>query len=190
MRLRKEDRRRVIGQFRTLNLESKKAVLTAAIFLVFFALGWKIFIRADIRAFGNVKTEIANYAEKQAALKEIADLENRLRSYEPLLSKTRQADWIIETVSRLAAETGLSLVSATPQNFLGENTEFQKISLSVEAGGGYHNLGRFVEKIENYRPLIKIVNLRVSRANLQGASGNLQLTLSLAAYISVQGAVR
>ena len=172
----------------TLGLETKKILLSAAVFLVLFALGWKIFIRADIRAFGNVKKEIAGYAEKQATLKEIAGLENRLQSYEPFLSKTRQADWIIETVSRLAAEAGLNLVSATPQNFLGENTEFQKISLSVEAGGGYHSLGRFVEKIENYRPLIRIIGLRVSRPNAQDTSGNLQLTLSLAAYTSAQGA--
>lgn len=167
-----------------------KTLMTAAIFLVFFALGWKIFLRADIRAFQNVKKESANYAEKQAVLKEIADLENKLRAYEPLLSKTQQADWLIEAVSRLAAEAGLSLVSATPQNFLGGDTEFPKINVSVEAGGGYHDLGRFAEKIENYRPLIKIVNLRVSRSVGQGILEALQFNLSLVAYCSTQGTVQ
>ena len=85
--------------------------------------------------------------KKTEAFQQIAGFETRLKKYDALLSRSLEVDRLMQTVNRLGAESGLSLLSATPQPVI-EGPDCQIAALAIEAGGGFHALGKFVEKIE------------------------------------------
>jgi len=171
---------------KTLSFENKKRALSAVLFAAAIFLGWKVLIHADVASLKKFNKEISDGRKKQAALQDITALEEDLAAFEPCLSKTGEADCLIEAVSRLAAESGLALVSVTPR-VSGEESTYLRIGLEVEASGSYHALGHFLEKIENNKPLIKVRTLRVSAPDNRAASEDLRINLWLGAYASAKG---
>ena len=137
----------MIEKFKALSLQNKKNVVGAVVFLVVAFLGWKFVLEPDLKSIDVAKKITSENVRKEASLQEIEAIEKKLKTFEPLLSTTRQSDWLIEAVNRMAAESGLTLLSASPQPLPGD-ADFTRIALTIEAGGGYHNLGRFIEKID------------------------------------------
>lgn len=173
----------MIEKFKALRFDQKKKIAALAAALAVLFLGWKILIEKDIRDLKELKHAASENAPKQAVVDETAHLEKKLKNYSDLLSKVRQADWLIDTVNTYAADSGLTLQSVVPQPSRDGEGDYGKIVLTMEAEGTYHNMGHFVEKIENDRPLIKINVLRILRP--EGWSGNgLKFTVTVSAFYS------
>lgn len=166
--------------------KDRERLVGGASFLLVLFFGFKIWIAGDLDYLKNARKETATSLKKETLLREISNLKHRFGSVESNLAKNKNADWLIEEVSRLAASSGLALWSAVPQ-VPQDATGFQKISLLIEAAGNYHELGLFIEKIENHRPLIKIQNLRAADKGDPNSTDRLQLSISLAAYFYDQG---
>ena len=175
----------MIEKFKALSLQNKKIILGTIVFLATVFLGWKFLLEPDLKSIDVAKKISSENVRKGTVLQEIAAMEKKLKTFEPLLSGAQQSDWLIEAVNRMAAESGLTLLSASPQP-PSKDADFTRIALTIEASGGYHNLGRFIEKIENYRPLIKVSNLRILRSERRDP-GNLKITLSVNSYYLPKG---
>ena len=176
----------MIDKFRALNPQSKKTIVACAAVSVVLFLGWKGLVQKDLQTLKSLKQAVSENTQKSAKFEDNAALKKKLNHYEAFLSKNRQVDWLIETVNRLAAESGLALLSASPQATR-EDSDYPKLVLLVEAEGGYHELGRFVEKLENNRPLVLINSLRVGPSDMF-TTGKLKTTLTLGAFYSAGAA--
>lgn len=178
----------MIEKFKALNWVQKKGIVAAAAGLAVFFLGWKILVKNDIRTLKALRQAAAENAPKQAVVDETGVLEKKLKDHTAFLSTNRQADWLIDTVNTYASESGLSLLAVAPQTAREGNGDYGKIVLTLEADGTYHELGHFVEKIENQKPLIKINFLRILRVE-ERARSSLKFTMTLSAFYPIANAV-
>ena len=166
----------MIEKIKALGTQQKLWAMAGAIFLVDAFLGWQFLLKRDLQMIRLAETRILTSQKKHAVFSEIAATENRLKKYRGLLSESSEVEWLIETVNQLVSDTGLVLISASPQPLkIGADTH--RISLSLEAGGGFHSLGKFLEKIENNAPFIKVSDLKVERG--QGVAGQQGLRVTL-----------
>ena len=160
----------------------KIIVMTAAIFLLGALAGKHFFIDPDFRTLKKLAGQLSAENQKEEALKRILDLDKKIKSYDRYFSKTDDVSWLIDNMNRLAIESGVSLVSITPQQ--AETDEnLNKLILRMEARCGYHELGKFFSGIESGARLIKISNVSVqSQAAPQGIEKKLTVAMSLTAY--------
>ncbi len=160
----------------------KIIVMTAAIFLLGAITGKRFLIDPDFKTLKNLANQITAESHKEEALKAILNLENKIKSYERYSSKTDDSSWLIETVNRLAKESGVAVMSLTPQpTETGES--LNKLVLRVEALCGYHELGNFASRIESEARFIKISEVKAqSRTGSQASGQVLTVTMSIAAY--------
>lgn len=171
----------MIEKFKALSFEQKKKIAMLAAGLMVLFVGWKFLVEKDIRTLKELKQAVSENAPKQAVVDETAFLEKKLKNQSELLCKTSQADWLIDTVNTFAADSGLTLLSVVPQAPREWDGDYAKIVLTLEAGGTYHELGHFVEKVENHKPLIKLNLLRVLRTEKSGGK-DLKFTMTLGVF--------
>lgn len=170
----------MIEKIKALGTKEKLWAMAGAIFLVDVFLGWQFLLTRDLQMIRSAETRIRTGQKKQAVFSEIAAAENQLKKYHAFLSESSEVEWLIETVNQLVSDTGLVLVSASPQP-LKTGANYYRISLSLEAAGGFHSLGKFLEKIENNSPFIKVYDLRLERGQAIAGQQNLRATLLLSA---------
>ena len=176
----------MIEKWKALGTQEKLIVMAVAIFLTDAFLGWRFFLSQDLKIIRLGASRIQTSQKKKIVFSQIAATEVQLKKYDAFLSESTELEWLIEAVNRLIAGTGLVLISAAPQP-LREGMDYHRITLSVEAAGGYHNLGKFVEKIENDSPFIKIASMQVDRNQGNVGQTSLRATLILTAYYPVGG---
>ena len=176
----------MIEKIKALSTKDKLIAMALAVLLVDSFLGWRFLWVRDLQTIRMAETRIQTSKKKQTVISNIAAAENRLKKYNALLSESSEVEWLIERVNQLISGTGLALVSASPQA-LKIGPDYDRVSLSLEASGGFHSLGKFIERVENNSPLIKITSLRIERG--QGVVGqqSLRVTLLLNAYYPVGG---
>ena len=168
----------------------KIVVMTAAIFLLGALAGKHFLIDPDFRTLKDLAGQVTAESHKEEALSRIVDLEKKVKDYDKYFAKADDSSWLIENVNRLAKESGVSLVSMTPQQAeTGES--FGKLVLRVEARCGYHELGKFASKIESGAYFIKIseVSAQSQAGGPQGSDKKLAVTMALAAYYPRQNAL-
>ena len=156
-------------------------LMAVGIITVGLLVGVFVVVKPELNRGERLRSEVAVGREKQLLVSDILRFHRLLRSYEPLLSKSPESDWHMEAVNRMAGEAGLILTSAAPQPVATKDV-FQKMSLQIEAIGGYHNLGRFAERLENYRPLIKIDSFKIERQRKEEDQKSLKIVLFVSSY--------
>ena len=166
----------------------KIIVMTAVIFLLGAMVGRRFFIGPDFRTLKDLANQITAESHKEEALRRLSDLDNKIKSYDKYFAKTDDSSWLIETVNRLAKESGVVLVSLTPmQPEAGEGLD--KLVLRVEALCGYHELGNFASRIENEAHFVKISGVEAqSQTGSQASGQKLAVTMAIAAYHPRQSA--
>lgn len=174
----------LIEQLKKLEFSQKKYGVAATAALVVLFVGWKLFITKDLETLGELKRTAAENAPKTALVQETEALEQKLKRYEEFLSETRQPDWLIDQVNTYAADSGLTLLSVVPQASREGEGGTARTLLALEAAGVYHQFGRFIEKLENHRPLIKILSIKIFRQE-DTAQGQ-KMTMTLASFYSAR----
>ena len=167
----------------------KIIVMTAVIFLLGAVAGKRFLIGPDFKTLKDIANQMTAENHKEEALKRLLDLDSRIKSYDRYFAKTDDSSWLIETVNRLAKESGVVLVSLTPlQPEAGES--LGKLVLRVEALCGYHELGNFASRIESEAYFVKISEVQAQSGTGSRASGQkLAVTMSIAVYHPRQNAL-
>ncbi len=163
-------------------------IVILGVFVIGSFIGWKIFIGPPIRQLEFMDNENRNTLKKGAAIAALSGLKKGLDKYSPALFETNDFTWLIDELNRTALHAGLILVLATP---LGEEERgnYTKLTLRIEARGGYHELGRFVSLVENSSRFIKISNLHVVSPDLTNdTEPGLKISMSLSIFSTLKKA--
>ena len=169
----------LVEVFKRYSFAQKRVILIVLTGVVGSALGLRLFIFGDIGEIKKNKRLVSEAVKRKTALSRAEAALAQMRSRRDLLAASRNPDWMMRAVYKAAAESGLSVTSISPQN-LEKSQDFEKISLIVEAEGGYHQVGKFMEFIENQKPWIFLSQLRLEK--LPGAGRQLKFTSVLSAY--------
>ena len=68
---------------------------------------------------------------------------------------------LIQTINQIAQQSGMTLSSVTPIEAEKQDTTIQ-YSLLIESDCTFHELGRFISKIESYEKFLKIGEMNVT----------------------------
>jgi len=148
--------------FRRYPFEQKRMILAVLVGVVGVGLGAQFVVTADLAAIHRNAALFLEQSRKEKSLAEVAGYQTQVESHRTELTPRREADWMMEAVRGAVTASGLSLVSVSPQN-PEKDENFEKLSLSVEAEGGYHQVGHFIEVLENHKPFIFLTHLRLEK---------------------------
>jgi Tfp pilus assembly protein PilO len=119
-----------------------------------------------------VKDKIILENKKNELLKRLAGSEKRLFDYKEILKK-KDNSAIITTISHLAQELGLKILSVKPereQDFPIYTKSSIRLSILSE---GYHRLGDFISKLEASADLYKIEVLNIKPGKAQAVKADI-----------------
>jgi len=94
----------------------------------------------------------------------------RLKAYENRLSREKEIPALLESLSKLARDSRVKILGITPLQKVRASMGriYQEVPISINAQSGYHELGNFINKLENDKRFMQISNLSV-RANRNNA---------------------
>jgi type IV pilus assembly protein PilO len=146
-------------------------VVFALLSALMVGAAWQILIgpmRAELATrrarLGNVRADVARAsatALRLPALKrDIADLEHQLVASTAVLPDEKDAQDVLRQLHELASDSSLRLASFTPKS-VSDKPQYSEWPIELGLNGGYHDLGRFFDRVANLPLLISVSNLHL-----------------------------
>jgi type IV pilus assembly protein PilO len=138
------------------------------------------------------ESEISKSQVMQRKLAELKTANQKLQlelkaATEKLPSGSEEAS-LLDTITGLAKESGLTLKSASPsEKKPGPGNLYIQSQYTVEVVGGYHDIGRFMEKIDRMTRVLTVSNLMMSSAKLNGTKMNIPAKFTVLAFTAGGG---
>jgi len=154
------------------NLSPRAQVIVFSILcLLVVVAGWQLLIgpaRADVATRagrlsvlqGEVARAQATAARLPAVQRDVKQLESALRATTAVLPDEKDPQDVLRNLHEVAAESALELSSFTPKAIV---TKAQYSEWPIELGfeGGYHDLGRFFDRIATMSRLMSVADLHI-----------------------------
>jgi Tfp pilus assembly protein PilO len=158
-----------------------QVAMCAALSVMGFAAAWQVLLGPDQVQLQDrrdrlaiVTTEVARATETARRLPEmqqqVADLELALQRTTAVLPDQKDAQEVLRGLHALASEANLRLSSFTPKPVT-ERAEYSEWPIEVGLEGGYHDLGRFFDRVAAESRLISVSSLHL-KVNPQLAGSN------------------
>jgi type IV pilus assembly protein PilO len=112
----------------------------------------------------NVQSDVARASATALRLpalrKDIADLEHQLVASTAVLPDEKDAQDVLRQLHELANDSSLAIASFTPKAVT-DKPQYSEWPIELGIDGGYHELGRFFERIANMPLLISVSDLHL-----------------------------
>lgn len=164
-----------------------QAVICAVLSAAAFGAAWQVLIAperavvAERRERLTVLTadvaRVAQAAQRLPAVqREVAALEQELLATTAVLPDEKDAQEVLRGLHLLASDANLSISSFTPKSVT-DRTQYSEWPIEVGLEGGFHDLGRFFDRVAAESRLISVSNLHL-RVNPGSAGGRRGLVLA------------
>jgi len=140
--------------------KNKNKLLNLAVIIIAFMIASNIY-KQQTREIESLKSKSNTETKKNTVIENISKLEKSIGTYKNLLAK-KDAGSVINTVSNIAKESGVKIVSVKP---IAEqkHTDYIKFPLNlVLSVPNYHTLGSFISKIESYQDVYVVESIEIS----------------------------
>ncbi len=115
-------------------------------------------------------------------------LNQDLMKAQEILPTSEQLTALLETISGFVKETGLELKDWKRETSVTDSTKlYTETVIKVEVVGSYHELGKFMEKLDSLARLVTVSNLEMSSAKLSGYEMSIPIRFTLIAYSAAGG---
>lgn len=102
--------------------------------------------------------------------KKLQALEEELGEYEKRLSREKEIPMLLENLSKIARSSRVKILSITPSSKTrngrtekekkGEGV-YQEVPIAITAQSGYHELGTFINRLENNERYMQVSNMKI-----------------------------
>ena len=166
--------------------------------VLIFILDYVLFMRLQLNALWKINPQIKELSEnyKQAKVdierqpeyeKQVEQLKQVMVDVQVKIKSREDVPLILERISRLAQENGIKIDQITP--FSGQSTvlleksgrKYYSVPISVEAQSGYHDFGRFLNRLENDKVFLKTDSFTFLGKG-SGSSHSIKLILQAIVY--------
>jgi len=148
----------------------KNAVILISLLIIFvsFSMAKSIYQNqtAEIK---KIKESISEEQQKGALLKRIAETESKIKRYSRGLPSTKENRWLLGQLSSIADQTGVSLISISPQ-LPKEGDKYVLLSVAVEIRCNYDQFGNFISRLESSPQLIRLDDVQLTVIREPGES--------------------
>ncbi len=137
-----------------------------------------ISLKREISAKKALINNLPNISKEFSVLKEKADF------VEKSLPNEKEIPGLLEELSRIAEESNVKILKIKPQEIAGvtpqvsSNLPYIEQPISIEAKSGFHELGRFLENLENLNRFVKIRQLNIVGDRQDVRHHNIKLEMS------------
>jgi len=114
---------------------------------------------------------------KDKLIQEINTLRESIDYYERRIPSEKAISWLLIELSRVARETGIKYLSITPQPEE-KKESYIKVPIRIEIQCGYHNLGKFLTKIENSQRFMSVDNIGILPDSSNPLKHRVSMTIS------------
>ncbi len=165
-----------------LDKSKRKILLIYGLSALFIFVGYfSLFFRPSVAKIAELNPEIR---ELKIAIKSIEDelqrgpkLSERLKavkaklgSYEKRLSREKELPVLLENLSGMAEKSQVKILSITPHDtgrktrrgIDEEESVYQEIPIAITAQSGYHELGSFINRLENDQRYMQISHIKIN----------------------------
>jgi len=145
------------------------------------------------------KSVTAELAQAQDAIgktglykKTIVLCEEKINRYEKMLPAEKEIPALLENLSVMARDSGIKILGITPIT-AGPDKEsmqpggdiYQEIPILISAKSGYHELGNFINNLENSDRFMKVVDIDIRSSKLTPSKHDVELVVLT--YILLKG---
>ncbi len=175
------------AKFSLAGLEKKQiAGFTVAYIVILLLLS--LFLKAKIN---NLKTISIELSKKTAAVEEaeeliegqeryrqeIDQLKKRIEIYEDKLPEQREVPQLFRELDEIAGQSQIKIISVGSEQFE-EREHYWRYWMDLALEGGYHELGRFINKLESLGRFIKVDDIQISSDPQNLLKHNIKLVVS------------
>jgi type IV pilus assembly protein PilO len=98
---------------------------------------------------------------------QIKELQETLSSYNKKFSTQQQISSLLQELSDMAKDSGVRITSVKPHSAVleaqqGAVTAYKKFPISISATCGYHQLGIFINKVENSDTFMRVADITIT----------------------------
>lgn len=177
--------------------EMEKAVLAGIIGVIVMVSIYMFVISPQMMALSKIKKEIVTQQDirtkKRTAIKKakkrkgnLAKLKKEVESADLLLPKETGYSWFLEQINlwgntqNIKFDTIVPKENKSPQHLIIDGRNYHSMDMDITLRGGYHQIGKLINKMENYSDSIYIKDISISlEENASESTLVARLTVSL-----------
>jgi Tfp pilus assembly protein PilO len=99
-------------------------------------------------------------ARLPAAERDVKAMERALIQTTAILPDEKDPQDVLRNLHELASETALSISSFTPKAIVSK-TQYSEWPIEIGIDGGYHNLGRFLDRVATMARLMSVTDIKI-----------------------------
>ena len=162
--------------------ESKKRILLiyvlvlAVVLLIYFNFFLKPGLTTLFRLIPKVRLRSTEIKTIQTDLlledklnAKLESLNAKLGQYGKMLSREKELPLLLESLAKLAKDSGVKILGITPvvkqgkdqKDIGGEKSVYQEVPIVITARSGYHELGTFINSLENDERYMQISEIKI-----------------------------
>jgi type IV pilus assembly protein PilO len=176
-------------------LSTKTQIATFALLSALTAgAAWQVLIgpmRSELATktarLANLQSDVARATATAARLpalqKDIANLDRQLVASTAVLPDEKDAQDVLRQLHELAGDSSLAIASFTPKT-VADKPQYSEWPIEVGLNGGYHELGRFFDRVANLPLLISVSDLHLKAKEGTGKdAGSLVATCTATTFV-------
>ena len=130
-------------------------------------LGWNLVVKPHMAAIRYAQTEVQNLSSKESSFSNIGVLEKKLTDFKKRFSTSSDSTWLVDQLNSIANESSFTILSVKPEDDLAMLGGYlTRILVRIEADANFHQLGKFVSRVENLEQFVKIVVLEIDTGDV------------------------
>ena len=146
-------------------------------------MGNNLLLQPKDRELQQLRTQQDKERQKSESLAKVAQLEQSMDKYNAAFLERHDVSALIEAVNRMGEESGVNLSSVIPLPAEAVEKLYVKLPIQVELHCSYHQLGRFLSRIESASMFIKVEALSIeNRVNYATRAPEMLISVSLSAF--------
>ena len=115
-------------------------------------------------------------------------LQEELKNATAVLPGAEETAKLPDSITDMIKASGLTFKSATPgKNIANQSGLYSEMPIAVEYSGSYHDVGKFMEGIDNITRLVSVSDFDMSSAIMDGKRMNIPVKMTILAYTAGGG---
>lgn len=172
-----------------LNLDFKKIALISLAGFIIMYLDLSLFLKMQRQGVRNtvtksvtLKKDMGNLQNDLRLLKQFKEKQKDEASFKRIL-REEEIPLLMEEISTTANTNNVKIMQMRPSKVIKEKAivNLSPVLLDLEVSCGYHQLGKFINNLENSRVFIAVQNMRISREQADFLS--LRVNLMVKTYV-------
>lgn len=170
--------------------KTQTIILVALLGIVLFALYiYFIFlpkVTSDINVIGktismrhDLKDAIFLIAQRDSLKKKVAEYNEKIELYEKKLPAQQEIPNLLENLSKMARNANITIIGITPVTLKLQKekkvTVYQETPILITAKSGYHELGHFLNNLENGDRFMKVVDMGIKANAMSSKKHDVEL---------------